>query len=64
MTERDILLDLGTYWVGRTKGSYTVYRTGLTHSTPDSSYAPDADGLSIAIARAEYLARKHRSPLN
>ena len=64
MTERDIMHDRGTHWVGRTgrvgwmDASYTVYRTGATHSTPDSSYALTPDGLSLAIARTDYLARR------
>lgn len=57
MRESDIMHENGPYWVGRTTGSYTVYRSGVTHSTPDSSYAKTPDGLSIAIARADYLAR-------
>ncbi len=36
---------------------YTVFRIGITHSTSDSAYTLDADGLSIAIARANYLDR-------
>lgn len=58
MRESDILHQNGPYWVGRTRESYTVYREGVTHSTPDSSYQQTPDGLSIAIARADYLARR------
>lgn len=58
MDESDILHENGNFWVGKTRRpeSYTVYRTGLTHSTPDSSYAFTPDGLSIAKARCDYLA--------
>ena len=37
---------------------YTVFRTGTVVSTSDSSYAMTADGLSIAIARADYLDKR------
>jgi hypothetical protein len=55
--EKDIMLEFGAYWVLKTKQAYTVLKAGLTHSKPDSSYALNPDGLSIAIARAKYLAR-------
>ncbi len=58
MTEKQIILDLGTHWVGDNKDNYTVYTTGLTHSTSDSSYPKNPDGLSIAIARCKYLNSK------
>jgi hypothetical protein len=56
MRESDIMHENGTYWVGREHKAYTVYKTGVTHSTSDSSYARTKDGLSIAIARCNYLA--------
>lgn len=58
MKEQDIKYEQGDFWVGDTKDSYTVFKTGITHSTSDSSYRHDADGLSIAIARCKYLANK------
>lgn len=63
MRESDIEYVNGSHWVGRTRkpDSYTVYRTGATHSTPESSYALTPDGLSIAIARAKYLASRSRA---
>ena len=62
MRERDIKHESGPFWVGDTRRppSYTVYRVGITHSTPDSSYAHDADGLSLAIARCDYLAKRNK----
>lgn len=64
MRESDIMYENGEYWVCRGRGGYTVYETGLTHSTADSSYPRDADGLSIAIARCDYLeARRVRASL-
>ena len=58
--EDDIVHENGDFWVGRLRKErcYTVYRIGVTHSTPDSSYEMNPDGLSIAIARANYLAKR------
>lgn len=60
MTEQDIVFECGDYWVCRDKEAkqYVVYKVGVTHSTADSAYAMDEDGLSIAIYRCKYLARK------
>lgn len=60
MRESDIMHENGRFWVGRTRSppSFTVYRTEVTHSVPDSSYAKDKDGLSLAIARCDYLAKR------
>lgn len=60
--EEDIKYENGDFWVGDVKKAYTVYKTGLTHSVADSSYPRTPDGLSIAIARANYLAREGSSP--
>jgi hypothetical protein len=60
MTAREAVIvhENGDYWVCRARGSCTVYRAGLTHSVADSSYADDPDGLSVATARCDYLARR------
>jgi len=58
MSESKIVHENPTAWVCSQRNSYTVYRIGLTHSTPDSSYAKTPDGLSIAKARAEYLHKR------
>jgi len=58
MKEKDIVYDLGSAWVGKQKDAYVVFITGITHSTSDSAYALTEDGLSIAVARAKYLAGK------
>ena len=62
MRESDIMHETtcGQYWVGRDKGrkAYIVYKVGVTHSTSDSGYALTPDGLSIAIYRADYLAKR------
>ena len=50
----------GKYWVGRIDNSYTVFIVGVSHSTSESSYKMNDDGLSIAIARCNYLANKAR----
>ena len=38
----------------------TMLRAGLTHSTSDSAYPRTPDGLSIAIARCNYLAKTRK----
>lgn len=58
MKESDIKYECGRFWVGDTRNSYTVYQSGITHSTPDSSYERSEDGLSIAISRCDYLAQR------
>lgn len=58
LTESDIKHEVGNYWVADTGDSYTVFKIGITHSTSDSSYKRNADGLSIAIARCNYLAKR------
>jgi hypothetical protein len=58
MRESDIKHEAGKFWVGSNRADYTVYATGVTHSTPDSSYSKNPDGLSIAIARANYLHKR------
>jgi len=58
MRESDIMHEVGDYWVARQKGTYVVYKVGVTHSISDSAYAKTPDGLSIAIARCNYLASK------
>jgi len=59
MQESDIMHETpcGKFWVGRDKrqSAYIVYKVGPTHSTSDSGYHLNDDGLSIAIARADYL---------
>ncbi len=58
MKESDIVHEAGPYWVARQKGAYVVFHAGATHSVSDSAYLPDADGLSLAIARCDYLAKR------
>jgi hypothetical protein len=61
MKESDIAHENGRYWVLKVPGKaprYEVLKSGLTHSTTDSAYHFTPDGLSIAVARCDYLARK------
>lgn len=58
MRETDIKHEAGIYWVLSTRDAYTVFKTGLTYSVSDSAYAHTPDGLSIAISRCNYLAKK------
>lgn len=52
---KDIILELEHCFVLKLKDSYGVFANNLTHSVSDSFYRLNADGLSIAIARAKYL---------
>lgn len=61
--ESDIVYENSACWVRRDRKSYTVFRTGVTHSVSDSAYKKTADGLSIAIARCNYLAKRAAAPL-
>jgi hypothetical protein len=65
MRETDIMHENGAYWVARDKTltgepCYAVYRPapGGTHSTGDSAYPRTPDGLSLAKARCDYLAKR------
>jgi len=55
---KDIAYENGGYWVlkDRDAGALIVFKAGVTHSVSDSAYKLDADGLSLAIARCDYLA--------
>lgn len=57
MREADIMHENGDFWVGRERTAYVVYRSGVTHSVSESAYAKTPDGLSIAKARCDYLAK-------
>jgi hypothetical protein len=59
MTEADIMHAAGLFWVCRERNAYTVYRSGLCASGSDSTYAKTPDGLSIAIGRCNWLAKRH-----
>ena len=56
--ETNIAYENGHAWVFQDtkRKCYTVFTAGVTHSTSDSAYPLDVDGLSIAKARADYLA--------
>lgn len=56
--ESQIMHENGRYWVLDTLKSYAVMAMGVTHSTTDSEYKRSPDGLSIALARCNYLAKK------
>ena len=57
--ESDIVYERGRAWVLKDRKqphpTYVVFVTGVTHSTCDSAYPLDEDGLSLAKARANYL---------
>lgn len=45
------------FWVYDGKEGYTVYRAGITHSAPISTFKHDRDGLSLAKAYCDYKAK-------
>lgn len=59
---KDIVHENGDYWVARDKKhkAYIVYKNVITHAVSDSAYSLDEDGLSIAIARCDYLAGRNK----
>lgn len=58
LKEKEIVYENGPAWVheDKKKPAYVVYLAGITHSTSDSAYHLNEDGLSLAKARADYLA--------
>lgn len=63
--EQDIMHDTPAgHYVYAERQSYTVYKPQGFASVTDSAYAKTPDGLSIAIARCNYLAAwtKPRQP--
>lgn len=56
--EKDVMHENGNYWVLNTGNSYAVMVNKVTHSVSNSHYSHDSDGLSIAIAYCDYLAKK------
>lgn len=58
--EDDIVHENGKAWVlrDRPQKGYAVCVSGTTHSTVDSAYELNPDGLSIAIARCDYVANR------
>ena len=58
--ERDILYEVGAYWVmlNRRCNALVVMRNVGTHSVSDSAYCRGDNGLSIAKARCDYLAKR------
>ena len=56
--QKDIKHEAGPFWVLDTGKAYAVMVVGVTHSTSDSAYERTPDGLSIAVARCNYLAAR------
>ncbi len=55
MKESHIKHENGDFWIADMGDRLTVYESDITHSTADSSYPSTEDGLSLAIARCNYL---------
>lgn len=53
LKEKDIIHENGIFWVIKDKAGFHVMKSGITHSTSDSSYS----SLDLAIARCNYLAK-------
>lgn len=58
LREKDIRHENGNYWVAELDNTYTVFKTGITHSTSIQSFKRDSDGLSNAIGYCDYLAKR------
>ena len=59
MKEKDIKHEAGHFWVVDCGNSYAVMVVGMTHSVSESAYDRTEDGLSLAIARCNYLDSQH-----
>ena len=60
LKEKDIVHEADNYWVFKGKDAYHVMVVGITHSESESSYRLNDDGLSIAKARCNYLAKRKK----
>lgn len=60
MRESDMLMDRNGFYVMRQRSAYVVFRPSPSgmYAISDSAYALTDDGLSIAKARCDYLARR------
>jgi len=60
MKESDIVYENGKFWVYRdtVKQQYTVFESGITHSTSVCAFTLDTDGLSFAKATCDYKANR------
>jgi hypothetical protein len=57
--ESQIAYERGDFWVlDDTPRAFRVMRNLATHAAEDSAYRGNADGLSLARARVDYLARR------
>lgn len=57
MKESNIIYEAGRAWVGKQKHGYIVYVKNTMHSVSDSTYLLTADGLGLAICRADWFNR-------
>lgn len=66
--EEDIVYENGNYWVLKSKKGHCYFvmgsSPGNTHSVSDSTYSLDDDGLSIAIARCNWMAKRAKEKNN
>lgn len=64
MKEKDIKHEAGHFWVADCGNFYAVMVVGLTHSVSESAYDRTEDGLSLAVARCNYLDSQHPAGLS
>jgi len=57
--EEDIMYENTHAWILKTPQGYEVCLHGLCYSVIDSMYSSDQDGLSIAMARCDYIAKTY-----
>lgn len=62
--ERHILHEVGDFWVADQGWAFTVFHNVGSWAVSDGSFGHDADGLSLAIARADYRARNTEARAN
>lgn len=58
MNAKNIVFEIGTYFVLKTKDSFTVMKNKLTHSESVESFVLDEDGKSCAIAYCKFLSNR------
>jgi hypothetical protein len=58
--EADIVHEYQPFWVLKQKDTYTVFKSGITHSTSVQSF----DEISLAVAYCDYLGKRYVGPMN
>ena len=61
MKKSKLLHENGSFTLHDTGKDYTVFVNGSVYAVSDSVFAKSADGLSLATARCDYLAKRYPS---